>query len=203
MSEGSITTWIEKLLDGDPVAGQHLWERYLDKLIRRAQRRLSGSPKKLADEEDVVVVAFEKFLRMADESRFPRIRDRSDLWQILVLLTDQVAVDQIRFNAAKKRGGGRVRGESALRASPGQGSSMDGMGQIVSQEPTPEFAALAAEQYRRLLDALQKDDLREIAIAKMHGSSNEEIATVLGLSVRSIERKLQLIRAVWTREGAE
>ncbi len=202
MPDTSITTWIEQLRGGDSTAAQHLWERYLGQLVRLARRKLAGTQRRVTDEEDVVVVAFEKFLRMAEGGGFPRLSDRNDLWQVLVLITEQVAVDQIRLHKAQKRGGGRVRGDSALEGSVTDGMAPIGINEIVGREPTPEFALLAAERYRQLLDALDDDLLREIAIAKMHGESNAQIAATHDLSVRSIERKLRLIRDIWTCQGA-
>jgi DNA-directed RNA polymerase specialized sigma24 family protein len=186
----------------DPIAAQQLWQRYVDRLIALARTRL-GRIRTVADEEDVVVMAFEKFLRVAKEGRFPKLDDRDDLWQILVLMTEQVAVDEIRHRLAIKRGGGDIRGESAMAAgAPADASSLMGMNGVPGREPTPEFAALAVERYRELLAALQTDELREIAVAKMHGSSNDEIAASLNLSLRSVERKLNLIRSIWLAEKA-
>ena len=119
---------------------------------------------------------------------------------VLVLLTEQVAVDQIRHQMADKRGGGMVQGESALVIG-GNHSPQIGINAVPSREPTPEFALLAAERYRELLNALTTDELRNIAIAKMDGHSNNEIAQQLDLSPRSIERKLKLIRTIWLSEN--
>jgi DNA-directed RNA polymerase specialized sigma24 family protein len=65
---------------------------------------------------------------------------------------------------------------------------------ILSREPTPVFAAQVAEEYQRLLDGLGDDRLRAVAVWKMEGYTNEEIAAKLGRTLRSVERKLQVIR---------
>ncbi len=196
MTDASVTTWIQRVRANDPVAAQHLWERYVQRLVQLARSKL-GHIRTVADEEDVVVVAFEKFLRAVDQSRFPKLSDRNDLWQILVLLTEQTAVDQIRIQIAEKRGGGEVRGESALWKRNNGSSSQVGMTAVEGREPTPEFAAIAAERYRELLDALEDDELRDITIAKMDGYSNQEIAEQFGIGLRSVERKLNRIRTIW------
>ena len=49
-----------------------------------------------------------------------------------------------------------------------------------------------------LLGALSDDTQRHIATWKLEGYSNEEIAKKLGCSLRSVERKLALIRQKWT-----
>lgn len=102
----SVTNWIEQVKVGESSAAQRLWERYLSQLAQVARSRLAGSPQQVADAEDVVVVAFEKFLRDPPQAgRFPRLDDRYDLWQVLLLVTDQVAIDQRRAQSAAKRGG--------------------------------------------------------------------------------------------------
>ena len=200
MKDASVTTWIKRAQADDPIAAQQLWERYVHSLIELARPRL-GRIRTVADEEDVVVIAFEKFLRAAKEGRFPKLDDRDDLWQILVLMTEQAAVDQIRQHLAAKRGGGETRGESAFaQGRPADATSQLGMNGVPGNEPTPEFAAMTVERYRQLLDSLGTDELRGIAIAKMDGHSNQEIADRFDLSLRSIERKLNLIRTIWLSE---
>jgi ECF sigma factor len=71
------------------------------------------------------------------------------------------------------------------------------MQEIVGREPSPEFAAQLDEQYRLLLDRLADDGLRQIAVWKMEGDSNDEIARRLGCGLRTVERKLGVIRAIW------
>jgi DNA-directed RNA polymerase specialized sigma24 family protein len=72
---------------------------------------------------------------------------------------------------------------------------------VVGREPTPEFAAEVAEQCQRLLEALDDDTLRSVAVWKMEGSTNPEIAARLGCSLSSVERKLRLVRRIWQGEG--
>ena len=71
----------------------------------------------------------------------------------------------------------------------------------MGNEPTPEFAAQVAEECQRLLDRLGDAGLREVALMKMEGHTNEEIAAQLNCGLRSVERKLRLIRGVWEQEG--
>ena len=54
-----------------------------------------------------------------------------------------------------------------------------------------------AEQCANLLRALSKDQLRSIAVWKMEGHTNQQIADQLACSLATVERKLALIRATW------
>jgi RNA polymerase sigma factor (sigma-70 family) len=193
----SVTTWIALVKTGESLAAQRVWERYLSQLVQVARSRLAGSPQQVADADDAVSVAFEKFLRYAKEGRFPRLDDRYDLWQVLLMVTDQAAVDQRRRTMAAKRGGGVTRSLAAMR---GASPESESQWQPASPEPTPEFAVATAEQCRRLLALLDDQELERIAVAKVNGLTNEEIADEEDLSLRAVERKLSIIRKIWSRE---
>jgi DNA-directed RNA polymerase specialized sigma24 family protein len=81
-------------------------------------------------------------------------------------------------------------------ADPGNG----GIEQVVGNEPSPEFTAQVAEEYQRLLDKLGEDELRDIAVWKMEGDTNEQIAGRLGCALATVERRLRLFRKLWEDE---
>ena len=73
--------------------------------------------------------------------------------------------------------------------------------QVASREPTPELAAQVADGCRRLLARLDDAALPALALGKMEGYTNHELAARLGYGVRTVERKLRLIRTLWKEEG--
>lgn len=196
-SEGSVSNWLAGLQAGDDVAAQKLWERYFQRMVGLARKKLQGSPQRAADGEDVALSAFDSFCRGAEGGRFPQLADRNDLWRLLVVITARKAVDLATYEGRRKRGGGLVRGEEVLQSPDSSGGSLD---HFVGPEPTPEFAAQVAEEYQRLLVLLDDDVLRSVALAKMEGYTNEEIAARLGCVPRTVERKLRVIRSLWAQE---
>jgi DNA-directed RNA polymerase specialized sigma24 family protein len=56
------------------------------------------------------------------------------------------------------------------------------------------------EECRRLLDRLGDETLRAVALWKMEGYTNREIAGKLGCVEHTVERKLRSIRLVWSSE---
>jgi DNA-directed RNA polymerase specialized sigma24 family protein len=186
-SSGSVTHWIGRLKAGDPEAAQRLWEGYFRRMVRLARRRLRGRPRPAADEEDVALSAFEGFCRAAREGRFARLLDRGDLWQLLVVLTARKALALVRHERRQKRGGDRAKDEAELDP-------------VIGREPTPGFAAQVAEECARMLRLLPDQELRSIAVWKMEGYGNEEIAARLGCVERTVERRLRVIRALWGGE---
>ena len=198
-SSGSITCWIDLLKAGDPAAAQKLWERCFERLVALARKKLRGIPRRAADEEDVALSALDSFCRGAKRGRYPQLADRDDLWQLLVLITARKAIDLVHYERRQKRGGGAVRGESALLKAEGS-STVAGMEQVADVEPTPQFAAQMREECQRLLSMLTKPELRSIVLWKMEGCTTQEIAAKLGCVPRTVERKLYMIRNIWNQE---
>jgi DNA-directed RNA polymerase specialized sigma24 family protein len=193
-SPGSVTVWIAALKAGDAQAAQQLWNSYYQKLVCQARRKPLGRPRAVADEQDVALSAFDSFCRGAAQDRFPRLDDRDDLWQLLMLLTARKANRLLKHERRQKRGGGLVRHFSAL-------ADERDVVTIMGPEPTPAFAAQLAEEFRARLDALGNAELRAMALAKMEGYTNDEIAARLGVVERTVARRLRLIRKLWAAEG--
>src|SRR5262249_17746531 len=145
----------------------------------------------------VALSAFQSFHDGVQRGRFPRLEDRNDLWRVLLMLTRQKALNLITREHCEKRGGGKVQHFSAL-AGQQTGSEADAFVNLLGSDPTPEFAAELTEECQRLLDSLNNDLLRSVAVWKMEGYTNEEIAAKLGRSESTVERKLNLIRRIWS-----
>jgi RNA polymerase sigma factor (sigma-70 family) len=169
-----------------------LWERFAERMLAVARRRLGNALRRVADEEDVVLAAFERFHHGVRQGRFPRLNDRDDLWSILFTLTTRHAARQVRDQNRDRRGGGEVRGDSAL-----------GNVEPADDAPAPEEALLLQERFALLLDALGDESLRQIALARMEGYSNAEVAVQIGRSEATVERRLRLIRAIWQQREEE
>jgi len=139
--------------------------------------------------EDVALSAFHSFCRAAKEGRFPELANRQDLWQILVMLTARKAWALLKHEGRQKRGGDLQPADAEIE-------------QLIGAEPTPEFAAQLAEEFQTLLNRLTSDELRQVALWKLEGYTNEEIAQKLNVIVRTVERRLWTIRKLWEQEVA-
>jgi DNA-directed RNA polymerase specialized sigma24 family protein len=114
----------------------------------------------------------------------------------LVTITLRKALDQVQHQRRKKRGSGKVREASAMGGGGGGTQAID-LDQFAGREPTPEFVAILADQYRTLFEGLHDDSLRRVAALRMEGYTNDEIAGQLGCNRRTVTRKLELIRNAW------
>jgi DNA-directed RNA polymerase specialized sigma24 family protein len=194
-SPGSVGALIERLEAGDHEAAQPLWEAYYPRLVVLARKHLQGTIRRAADEEDVALSAFDSFCRGVEKGRFPHLKDRDSLWSLLVLITARKAADLAKYNRRERRGGGQVRGDSALLPLDGE-SGAGGFAQVEADDPTPDLAAQLAEELETLLQRLGSDELRSIALWKLEGYTNAEIAARHGCALVSIERRLRLIRTI-------
>lgn len=197
--DSSVTQWIAGLKAGDADAVRRLWERYAARLVQLAEQRLGPAPRRVSDEEDLALSVFRSLCHGAAAGRFAELSSRDKLWWLLLAITRQKAVSRIRSETAQMRGRGQVVGETELR-NPSNGRSDFQLDELVGTEPTPDFLAMLHEEQERLLGLLRNAQLREIATRRIEGYTVSEIADRLGIAVRSVERKLNLIRSQWAKE---
>ena len=199
-SEGSITLLIARVVeDGDEQAAQQIVDRYFNALMRVAKKKLGGAPRAVEDEEDVVISALDSFIQRAHKQAFPQLKDRYNLWPLLLKITERKAINQRKRQLAMKRGGGKVLDERALGRPHAEGEP-GALIDIPSPDPTPQSYAEFKEQCRNLFDSLENDLLRMVASLKLEGHSNAEIAQQLGVVERTVQRKLKLIRDQWKQK---
>lgn len=201
-SVGSVSQWLLKVRSGDEEAAAELWKQYFARLTSLVRARLRTRPRRVCDEEDIALSAFDSFFRAARNGRFPDLNDRHDLWQVLVMLAIRKTAEAGRRETRRKRGSGKVRGHSALIGVDGRGNAETPF-DAFDVQPSPELAACLAEDFSALIDRLNDDTLQRIALWKLEGYSNTEIADRLGRQPRTIERKLHLIRTIWLETAAE
>lgn len=198
-SSHSVTGHISKLKSGDEESASELWQRYFDKLVRLARKQLGSHPTRVADEEDVALSSFRCLCEGARRGLFEDLSNREDLWKLLVKITQRKSIDLQRRAKSQKRGGGTVRGESAFR-SPAADTDDFGIAEAAVDELSPQNVIALAEEHNRLLEMLDDDTLRTVALFKMEGFTNKEIALRIDRTTRSVERKLQSIREIWSKE---
>jgi DNA-directed RNA polymerase specialized sigma24 family protein len=195
ISDDVLTEWLLHLAAGDEAASQQIWNEYFGKLVRLARRKLDGMPLRDVDEEDVALSAMNSFYRGMTEKKFDYLKNRNDLWKLLVTITARKAAAKLRRHYAQKRGGGEIHGESVFQRAGD--SAFDGIGNVLGNTPTPEFAMSVAENCDVLLEQLGDETLKTIALMTLEGYRTEEIAVRLGCVRRTVERKLERIREIW------
>ncbi len=196
---GTVTRVLNDLQNGQSSddAVEFLWQRYFEQIVQLVRSRLRRTQAGLLnDEEDVALSALDSFVNGAKNNRFPSLRDRNDLWRILVTIAVRKVADEIQRGGRKKRGGDQiVLDEAALEGDAEK--ALRGLATCVGPELDPAVAAELAETCVVRLQSLSDPMYRRVAIYKAEGWTHNEIAVDLGRSVRTVERIVQLIRVAW------
>ena len=121
---------------------------------------------------------------------------RDELWKLLVTVTLRKARNAARRHRRDARDYRREEGFDD-RDATGRGDHIE---RFTAPEPTPADAVAFNDELERLLHALGDPLLRRIALFKLEGYTNKEIARELdNCTERTIERKLARIRTRWAQ----
>jgi RNA polymerase sigma factor (sigma-70 family) len=194
----SVTRFLAQLRSDDRAArdeaARQIWQHYFPLLLELARCHLDRRLRRRVDEEDVLQSMYNSFCMRQERGEY-LLGDSRDLWRLLVTMT----LNKVRSAAARQMRGRRdYRREEAAPAAGGSLPPEWAFEQMEQAEPTPADAAAFTEEIQLRLTELP-EPLRQIALWKLQGYTNEEIASaaMLGCSVRTVERKLNLIREKW------
>ena len=179
---GSVSVVFRQMRAGDPLAIEHLWERFRPRLLGLARSTLAGRWQRMTDAEDALQSAFIAFWQRAERGDFGDELNRDDLWNVLGVITVRKALKHQERERAQKRGGCGTSSNAPLDA--------------IAAPPLDPEMDLTCTQMLELLD----QELRAFALLRLMGHKNREIAVQLGCTERKVERKMQLIRTVWEAE---
>ena len=174
---GEITRLLGAFGNGEPEA-----ESRLMKLTYRELRKIAAGHlrrERSARSLQTTDLVHEAYLRLVDQAATPW-RDRAHFFQIAAHVMRQILVDRARKRHAGKRGGGVVQ------------ISLDRALDIA--EAQPEDLLVLEEALTRL----EQVDSRQCQVVEMRffaGMSEDEIAAVLGVSARTVNREWRMARA--------
>ena len=196
--EGSVTRLIQFLRSGDAaerdLAARLIWQRYFRDLLELARNNLNKRIRRREDEEDVLQSMYKSFCLRQQRGEFD-LASRDALWKLLVTITLRKARNAAKKQMREKRDVGR---EQTISDQDDGESGQWVLEQMDCSGPSPAEAALLNEALERRLEVLDDAQLREIALWRLEGYTNGEIAARLDCTERSIERRMERIRSKWT-----
>ncbi len=169
------------------IAAQLIWQRYFRDLLELARNNLSKRIRQREDEEDVLQNMYKSFCLRQQRGEFD-LAGRDALWSLLVTITLRKA-----RNTARKQGRDMrdVAREQTLldhdETHPATGCSSRWT------PPTPH-----RPRWRCSTRRWQIPSCASIALWRLEGYTNREIAEKLDCTERSVERRLERIRSKWT-----
>jgi hypothetical protein len=204
-SPKSVTRLIVDLRSPDrqlrDAAAQRIWETFSQRLLAAARRRLDDRIRVRADEEDVVQSAF-KSLCIRIERGDDVLEDRDAFWRLLMTVTLNKIRMLARFHRQEKRD---VRRDQLVGPHADERSQAENLIEHLAETARrPGSIVMLAEEIERKMNELNPE-LRQIALWKLAGYTNEEIAAPdkLDRTSRTVERKLERIRRVWTGQNTQ
>ncbi len=183
-SEHSVTRWIAAVRTGDAVAAEQLWSRYFRELMAQARLRMANVAKGAYDEEDAALSTFQVLCQKLHEGQYTGVADRQELWQLMLTVLIRKIGRRVKYQTAAKRTSGHANQHETL--------SIDDLPATTSQEISHECYELIA--------SLNDPNLERVALLKFEGFTNDEIATKLNRTRRTVQRMLNLIRDLWEEE---
>jgi RNA polymerase sigma-70 factor (ECF subfamily) len=169
---------------GSESAARELFDRYCERLMRLARRRIGQRMSSRVDPEDILQSAFRTFFVRVRNDEFS-FHQEDDLFKLLVRLTVRKTLRQIAFHRAGKR--------NPARETTQPTSDADFLLQISSPDPPPEVEVALVDEFTQFLGRLPPLD-RDVLGLKLQGYSTIEIAEQLGSYDRKIRRILDRIR---------
>ena len=187
---GSVTRWLDLLSSGDPRAVEFLWRRYFQRMVRLASSRIRHLGGAVGDGEDVAISAFQGFCAAARRGDYAGLDGRESLWRVLVTCTLNRSRNLAAWETAQKR------------QRPSKQVSLSEAENVVGDRGRmPGELLEAADLLQFLMRQLELEDgtgeLRQIALWKLEGLSNEQIAKQLRRRVSLVGQKIHLIRLLW------
>ena len=195
--DGSVTRLIQLLRSADAaerdLAARLIWRRYFHDLLELARNNLNRRIRRRADEEDVLQSMYKSFCLRQQRGEFD-LAGRDELWKLLVTITLRKAQNTAK---AHRRGKRDIAREQTIADQGQAGSAGWLLEELDAAGPSPGEAALLNEALERRLEALGDSELRQIALWRLEGYTNREVADRLDCTERSVERRLERIRSKW------
>ncbi|SMP76519.1 RNA polymerase sigma-70 factor, ECF subfamily [Neorhodopirellula lusitana] len=183
---------IDQCRQGDQVASQELFDRYVSRLIAMVHRRMSSRLNRRVDAEDIVQSAFRSFFAGVDRDQF-QFEQSGDLWRLLVVISLNKLRRRVAYHRAAKRG---MDNEQSVMMSNDQ-SRQAFCFEAAATEPLPEAALMVMDEFDQLTADLDSVQIEMIKL-RMHGYEMTEIAEQVDRSERTVRRVLEKVRGRWS-----
>ena len=177
---------IAKYKAGSQSAAGELFDRYCEKLMRLARRRIGQRMVSRVDPEDVIQSAFRTFFVHVRNDEF-KFDAEDDLFKLLVRLTVNKALRQIAYHRAAKRDPHREAGQGS--------DDTDVLAGVMAHAPAPDVEVAVLDEFERFLSQLPEFERRVLEL-KLQGNTTTEIAEALGSYDRKIRRVLERVEEI-------
>lgn len=168
---------------GSESAARDLFDKYCERLMKLAKRRIGQRMASRFDPEDVIQSAFRTFFTRVKNDEFT-FEQEDDLFKLLVRLTVRKTLRRIEHHSAAKR---NPHLEAAQRTDDVEPFSL-----VAGQNLPPDMEIALIDEFQLLIGSLPELD-RQVLELKVQGYSTVEIAAKIGSYDRKVRRVLERI----------
>lgn len=179
--QNAFAELMARLRAGDDDVATLLFDRYHQRLLALARKRLSDAVRQKVDPDDVVQSVYRSFFHRHQLGQF-QVEDWDNLWTLLTLITVRKCAGRAEYFLTACR---NVRKERAPAADDSHGERVDW--QPEASDPTAEEAVLLAETIEQVMRGLDGWEC-EVFTLSLQGYSVQEIGERVGRAERSVER---------------
>lgn len=173
---------IDGLRRGDDQVLTEFYNRYDGALHLIVRRRLDPAYLRRFDSDDVVQSTLRTFFRRVQSGHLEMLEQRR-LWNLLCAIALTKLRERLRFHRRMRRA---IQRESRQSTDAGSGAEFP---ELAAPEDSVTSQAEFAEAFEAILQSLGERD-RQILDLRLQGQSNCEVASVLKVSERTIQRSL-------------
>lgn len=174
-----VTRILSAIEQGDPKAAEQLWPLVYDELRKLAALQLAHD--RPGATLNPTALVHEAYLRLVGDGNDRRYHDRRHFFAAAATAMRHIRIDQARHKKTQKRGGNVQRLELDEVAAP-----------------TPDDELLALDEALTQLAALDVRKAQLVELRFFAGLTNDQAATVLGISPTTADRDWTFARA-WLR----
>lgn len=182
LSVNLLARWRE----GDQQAATELFQRYAERLVALANRRLSAKLTARVAAEDVVQSVYCSFFTGARDGRYV-LQESGDLWRLLVTITLHKVQHQFKRHNSGKRAVGM---EQPLRDADG---SFLLPPELLVNDPSPEESVALTELLDRVMEGLDPVQKRIVEL-RLQGYNIGEIAEQTSRTRPTVRRVLDRVK---------
>lgn len=184
--QSSFLAVMDRLSAGDDDAARRVFQRFARDLVAQAKAQLGGALRLKVDPEDAVQSAFRSFFSRQADGKF-NLAGWDNLWALLLSITIRKCINLRRHYRCDRRDVGR---EVAGGLDPAE----EAIGwEALDREPTPEEAALLADDLTHLVHGLSERDCRIVEL-RLQDYTPIEISARVGCAERTVFRVLHRVK---------
>ena len=190
-TNGSVTEWLLQIRHGDEVATNNLVSRYFARLARYADKK-RRSTRTTDDGEDIALEVLDAVLRRIKQEEYPDLNDRERLWLLLMVSVQNRVISRHRKHCRHLNLGIEIQTVTDLMAT----ICID-LDEFLDDPDIETESDEILEFWEKSIRSFKSEETQMVAKLKLTGLSNRQIAERLGMSPRSVDRKVQMILDRW------